>query len=385
MDPKQVTTRLQVSSLPGPARSNILIVETDHAEAKRVATELEEAGFEVEIETSFADARNRLLYDRFKAILCSISDGKGLDLLTLARAYDKNMPFMLMIDEDSVDGVVEAIRLGSTQYALKPVVVSRIVDSLRDSFTKNELAVAAKRDAVIPVDNLTPALQQAYLALQPIVFIAPDNSRRVYAYEALLRTRDKVLTSPVEILRAAEQLGRVQEVGRRARDLAAQVAHGLTGDSLLFVNLHARELNDEQLYDRSTSFTKAAHRIVLEITEREDVKSVIGLDQRLLDLRIMGFRLAVDDLGAGYAGLSSFSTLEPDYVKLDMSLVRKINESVLRQRVVKSVLTLAQDLGIRVIAEGVEDELEVTCLQDLGIRFLQGYLLGKPSATGSST
>jgi EAL domain-containing protein (putative c-di-GMP-specific phosphodiesterase class I) len=119
---------------------------------------------------------------------------------------------------------------------------------------------------------------------------------------------------------------------------------------------------------------------VLEITEREDVKSVRGLEQRLLELRIMGFRLAVDDLGAGYAGLSSFSTLEPDYVKLDMSLVHGIHQSVLRQRVVRSVVTLAHELHIQVIAEGVESEAEYACLHGLGVRYVQGYLLGKPSA-----
>jgi EAL domain-containing protein (putative c-di-GMP-specific phosphodiesterase class I) len=384
MQAKDVTMRLDVSSMPGPARSSVLVVEPDAAEAQRIAEQMRRYGFEVEIETDLAKARDRLMFERFRAILCSIEGGRGLDLLTLARAYDKHMPFMLLIDENSLDGVVEAIRLGSTQYALKPIVVSRVVDALKESLARNELERAAKKAVVSPVDHLTPALEQAYMALQQIVLASGDGSREVYAYEALLRSDYAALCSPLDIINAAEKLGRVQDVGRRARQLAAELASELSDGTLLFVNVHARELNDDELYDRSTAFSQAASRIVLEITEREDVKSVRGLEQRLLELRIMGFRLAVDDLGAGYAGLSSFATLEPDYVKLDMSLVHGIHESVLRQRVVRSVLTLAQELNIRVIAEGVEKEEEFACLHGLGVRYIQGYLIGRPSARGKT-
>jgi EAL domain-containing protein (putative c-di-GMP-specific phosphodiesterase class I) len=380
MEAKDVTIRIDISSMPGATRSSILVVEPNEGEAERIATQLRRYGFEVEVENDISKARERLMFERFRAILCSIEGGRGLDLLTLARAYDKHMPFMLLIDENSLDGVVEAIRLGSTQYALKPIVVSRVADALRESLLRNELEPNAKKAAIGRADHLTPALEQAYMALQPIVLVGTNGSREIYAYEALLRSDYAALSSPLDILNAAEQLGRVQEVGRRARKLAAERAAELSEGTLLFVNIHARELNDQELYDRSTALSQAAGRIVLEITEREDVKSVRGLEQRLLELRIMGFRLAVDDLGAGYAGLSSFSTLEPDYVKLDMSLVHGIHQSVLRQRVVRSVVTLAHELHIQVIAEGVESEAEYACLHGLGVRYVQGYLLGKPSA-----
>jgi EAL domain-containing protein (putative c-di-GMP-specific phosphodiesterase class I) len=380
MQAKDETIRLGAGSMPGSARANILVVEPNMREAERIAVEMRHDGFEVEIETDLAKARERLMFERFRAILCSIEGGKGLDLLTLARAYDKDMPFMLLVDEQSLEGLVEAIRLGSTQYALKPIVVSRVVDTLKECFSRGEFARTAKKPALKPVDNLTPALEQAYMALQQIVLTGVDGAREIHAYEALLRSDYASLSSPLDILNAAEVLGRVQDVGRRVRDLSAEIALELPVGTLLFVNVHARELNDDMLYDRSTAFSRAANRIVLEITEREEVKNVKGLEQRLLELRIMGFRIAVDDLGAGYAGLASFATLEPDYVKLDMSLVRGVHLSALRQRVVRSVLTLSRELGIKVIAEGVENEQEFACLHELGVRYFQGYLVGKPNA-----
>ena len=96
-------------------------------------------------------------------------------------------------------------------------------------------------------------------------------------------------------------------------------------------------------------------------------------------LRSMGFRIAVDDLGAGYSGLSSFSELDPDVVKLDMSLVRDIDGSSAKASLVKSMISVCtQDLGIRVVCEGVETVGERDTLQRVGADLLQGFLFAKP-------
>ncbi len=98
----------------------------------------------------------------------------------------------------------------------------------------------------------------------------------------------------------------------------------------------------------------------------------------MAQLREMGFRLAVDDLGAGYAGLASFTRIEPDVVKLDMSLVRGVDGSPLKQSVVRSVLNLASELATDVVSEGIEVPAERDTLAALGCRLFQGYLFGKP-------
>jgi EAL domain-containing protein (putative c-di-GMP-specific phosphodiesterase class I) len=106
---------------------------------------------------------------------------------------------------------------------------------------------------------------------------------------------------------------------------------------------------------------------------------VKDLRARIATLREMGFRIAVDDLGAGYAGLTSFALLEPEIVKLDMSLVRDVHLNSTKQKLVRSMTALARDMGMMVVGEGVETMEERQALEALGCDLLQGYLFAKPS------
>jgi EAL domain-containing protein (putative c-di-GMP-specific phosphodiesterase class I) len=381
LDVSDLTMRLDGSSMPGPARACILLVESNLTDAERMAAGLRLAGFEVDIETDPARASERITFERFRAVVCAIDlpRSSGVDLFALARSYDKNVPFLLLIGDDSLARVTEAIKLGPTQYILKPASASHLVDVVSESVSRREMASALRDNSKHEVRAFEDAINRAYLAYQPIVSMRGELEPRIIAYEALLRSESESHGSPLRILEAAERLQRIPEVGRRVRRMAAVSAKSLQEDRLLFVNLHAMDLNDEDLFDRSTEFSKVANRIILEITEREDVTSVKNLDQRLRDLRVMGFRIAIDDLGAGYAGLSSFALLEPDYVKLDMSLVRDVDRSPVRERIVNSIVSLSSDFGIRVVGEGVETEAECNALRRLGVTFMQGYHFGKPA------
>ena len=119
--------------------------------------------------------------------------------------------------------------------------------------------------------------------------------------------------------------------------------------------------------------------MVLEVTERASLEQVGDVQGAMARLRKLGYRIAVDDLGAGYAGLSSFSQLEPDVVKLDMSLIRDIDASKRKTSIVRSMIAVcARDLGTKVVCEGVETEAEHNTLQGIGATLLQGYLFGRP-------
>jgi EAL domain-containing protein (putative c-di-GMP-specific phosphodiesterase class I) len=147
---------------------------------------------------------------------------------------------------------------------------------------------------------------------------------------------------------------------------------------MVFVNLHPDELLDEHLYDPSSPLADRASSVVLEITERERLELIDDLPRRVGALRRLGFRIAIDDMGAGYAGLSSFARLQPEFAKIDMSLVRDIDRNAVRQRVVGTMTSLCRELGIAVIAEGVENEAEARTLTEIGCDLLQGFHLGRP-------
>jgi EAL domain-containing protein (putative c-di-GMP-specific phosphodiesterase class I) len=187
------------------------------------------------------------------------------------------------------------------------------------------------------------------------------------------------LSNPGLLFEAAERLGRVQELGRAIRTAVSSCIPSAPADSSIFVNLHAVELADDDLFSKGSPLSAHAGRVVLEVTERVSLHRITNLRGRVENLRTLGYRIAVDDLGAGYAGLSSFSQLEPDIAKLDMSLIRGIDTSASKESIVRAMITVCRnDLGTSVVCEGVETEAERDTLEGLGAELLQGYLFARP-------
>ena len=146
-----------------------------------------------------------------------------------------------------------------------------------------------------------------------------------------------------------------------------------------FINLHPLELADEELFSEKNPLAPIASQIVLELTERARLETLTDAPARIAMLRAMGFRFAIDDLGAGYAGLGSLAAIEPEIVKLDMGLVRDISTSATKRRIVAATARLCRELGSQVVAEGVETERELAILRELGCDLLQGYHFARPS------
>jgi EAL domain-containing protein (putative c-di-GMP-specific phosphodiesterase class I) len=212
------------------------------------------------------------------------------------------------------------------------------------------------------------------MAFQPIVEISTHS---VYAYEALLRTEEESLRRPDIFIATGERLDRIQQIGRTVRAAVATAIPDAPSNALIFVNVHGLELSDEELYSTDTALAKHSKRVVLEITERTSIDPAVG-SARVAMLRRLGYRIAVDDLGAGYAALGALASLEPEIVKLDMSLIRDLDRHSNKRRIVTAITSMCRELGSRVIAEGVETAAERTACVDAGIDLLQGYLFAKP-------
>jgi EAL domain-containing protein (putative c-di-GMP-specific phosphodiesterase class I) len=195
----------------------------------------------------------------------------------------------------------------------------------------------------------------------------------------LLRSEDRQLPHPAAVIGAAARLGRISDLGRATRAAVAAQMHRATAD-MVFVNVHARELFDDLLFSNECPLAPHASRVVLEISERAALDELRGTDERIHKLRKLGYRMAIDDLGAGYAGLSSFALIEPEVVKFDMSLIRGIDGSSVKRGLVRSMTALFKDMDILVVAEGVETERERTTLVALGCDYQQGFLFAKPAA-----
>jgi EAL domain-containing protein (putative c-di-GMP-specific phosphodiesterase class I) len=226
-------------------------------------------------------------------------------------------------------------------------------------------------------DKLGRCLAALTMHFQPIVHAS---TRARFGYEALLRSTDRSLPHPGAILDAAERLERIPALGRAVRaDCARVIAAAPVERGVVFINLHLLDLFDKQLTSPFAPLSKVAARVVLEITERTSLEGQDDLRYRVAELRELGFRIAIDDLGGGHARMGTFTPLDTDFVKLDMSLVRDVEKHPMKQRLVKSVTDLCRAQGMKVIGEGVETEAEARVLVDLGCDLLQGYLLARPA------
>ncbi|MCG8554558.1 MAG: EAL domain-containing protein [Proteobacteria bacterium] len=220
------------------------------------------------------------------------------------------------------------------------------------------------------------ALTGVYIVYQPIV---QWSGRRIIGYEALVRSREPALRHPGDLLDAAEQLGRLQELGTLVRTQCTRPLHYAPNDALLFVNLHPTELLDEALYAPNSPLALMANRVVLEITERAGLDQVRDVEARIAALRAMSFRIALDDIGAGYSSLLSLVALKPDIVKLDMELVRGVDRDATKREVIGWLVGLCRKLRSAVVAEGIETSAERDTLVALGCTLLQGFLFAKPA------
>ena len=200
----------------------------------------------------------------------------------------------------------------------------------------------------------------------------------VFGVELLARSISTRFTSIDMLIEAAEKLGRVISFGQRVRQIAADV--DVSPEHALFVNVHSLDLDDEGLYSDNNPLRYVGSKVILEVSERHPIDRVKNLKEKVSQLRDLGFWIAVDDMGAGYAGLNSFAVLRPDIVKLDMAIVRGIDQDPYRRTLVGSLVAMCGDFGIPLVAEGVETEGEKTVLVDLGCDYLQGFLCGKPKA-----
>ena len=214
-------------------------------------------------------------------------------------------------------------------------------------------------------------------AFQPIVDV---DARQVFAHEALVRGPTGEPASSV--------LSRITQANRypfdqACRDKAIQIAARLQMRSQLSINFLPNAIYRPELCIRSTLVAARKHgfpidRIIFETVEGEQVNDGKWLSEVLREYQRIGFMTAIDDFGAGFAGLNLLADFQPDIVKLDMALVRGIDQNKPRRAIVAGVATMCRELGIRVIAEGIETGEEMRCLRDLGIELMQGYWFGRP-------
>ena len=369
---------------------DILVVDDDALVLRTHRRMLENAGFTTQGAVDGEQALVEIGQHEFDAVLSDISmpGMTGIEMLKEVRRFNVDLPIVLVTGAPALETAVEAVEYGALKYLSKPVdyheliaTMTRAVRLYRFAQLKRKALDAAGKsggnfpDRATVESTFARGMEGLFLAFQPIVRW-PDRS--VFAYEALLRTREPSIPHPLVFLELADVLDRRFELSREVRRCAAEQSAGLPDNALLFVNLQLQDLNDDELRSPDAPLTRIADRVVLEITERESLEKVRGTQERVQELKQLGFRIAIDDLGAGYSGLMHLARLEPTVAKLDMSLIRNIDRQPNKRIIVGSLVEACRALEMLVVAEGVETVHERDALEEIGCELMQGFFFARP-------
>ncbi len=312
----------------------------------------------------------------------------GLDLVRVFSCLEIDVPLVLITAFPKFRDIKATAEEGVFCCLTKPISQAQLADTVAQAAAAHREVPQTEAFHGVPGpepkdgDDLVElnaafesALASLWMAFQPIVR-AKDGA--LVGYEALMRSEEPRLPDPGAVLAAAERLDRLPLLGRTTRELAARSFAGAPADALLFLNLHPHDLVDEQLGEPAEVLTSMSQRVVLEIIERSTLINLSKSEEKVRRLQRLGFRIAVDDLGAGYAGLTKFAALKPNIVKLDRSLISGIDASHIKQGMVRSFVKACRGMGIATVAEGIETEAERRTCTEIGCDLLQGYLIARP-------
>ncbi len=252
----------------------------------------------------------------------------------------------------------------------------RVVKSIEPAKPVNEVVMDRELDRIIKLRQLTPLFMP----------IANTRERKVLGYEALIRGPEgSPLHSPASLFKVAHRTGRLLELELLCREVSIRRFKYLNLPGKLFLNVTPATLleSDFQCGMTLQLLNKVgfdAERMVIEITEQFPIEDYTLMRDATCHYRELGFEVALDDLGAGYAGLRSWSELRPQYVKIDRHFIEGIDGTPIKQEFVRTIQEVARSIQCQVIAEGIERVEEHRTLNDIGLVLQQGYYFSRPVA-----
>ncbi|MCB9781144.1 MAG: EAL domain-containing response regulator [Alphaproteobacteria bacterium] len=371
--------------------SRILVVLDDQPARRSVARGLARAGHEVRCTADRDEALRIAGPGSVDVIVVGHPhlDDSGVAVLAALRTVHPRAARLMLADNPRAADLLAAINRAGVHRVLSrragPQAIDTAITELRE---RPQASWPPPRDQAALAQALSACFAERLvdgglgIALQPIVHA---ESASLHAVEVLARVPADRFASTHRMVEAAEEAGMLAALSQAVVGRVVSSLDAIPDQAKIFVNLHPDELVDvEGLPARLAPLAPWAHRCVLEVTERGPTRPFRRWLRTLDRIASMGFSLAIDDLGAGYSGLRMLAELQPDYIKIDMGIVRDVDVEAPKQRLVELVCRFAEASGSKVVAEGVETHGEAEMLIGAGVPLLQGYLYGRPQLAGAA-
>ena len=305
----------------------------------------------------------------------------GLDVLARVRLIAPSAARVLYTAYQPTGRVVEAFNKGSVQRFIRKGQDANEIESCLAGLAEERKVLgttAERRDNSLRVDfEKMMADRMCTLFLQPIF---DARTREIVACEALLRSKHPSFRGPLDIIDTARAFSREHALQNMLAGLAAELRTQLPPHVMLFVNVDPACVREPDRLDEAFAPLYAgAENVMLEITERASLGDSGAWQQSVKALRERGFRIALDDVGAGYNSLGAVLAVNPDVIKLDISLISGLHNDRAKADLVGLLSDYARRQGVATVAEGIEEAEEAARCIELGVRWLQGYHLARPA------
>ena len=361
----------------------ILLVENDKALVRSTVDLFQLRNYVVDVAYSGADALQRLQHiPQLVLIDYTLPDMRGLEICKKIRADERWHGIAVIVLTDSMISPeeMESLYIYGDDHLSKPFDPEELLARVEIVLRKHQgvhlpqeggQVIAAELNRILNKELIVPFFQPIYLS----------PSMEILGFEALSRpSTNTSLGNPELFFRAALAFGVYTDIEKLAWRKAFGEWQRRLGQGKLFLNCTPYFIgNNPMKREFFADLGVDPRHVVIELTERTAIHNHNLFIEKLSELRGLGMQIAVDDVGSGFASLDTVAEVRPDYVKIDLKLIRDIHTNPLKKNIVQSIITFCRQSNILTIAEGIEERAELQIVRDLGIDAVQGYLLGKPS------
>ena len=371
----------------GLKSKKILIVDDEPAIAQLLLMLLGTHGYDVEAVGTGQEAllkananTDLILLDIF------LPDYEGFKLCQRFKTstHTRNIPIIILSDSTQSGDKLESFHLGADDYLSKPFEPEELFARMEAVLRRSHAFIGRfEQDQTYDIIHELRSIvdnQRIVPFFQPIYFLKP---LRLLGLEVLGRPQtDGVLSNPEALFKAALRFGMYYEVEMIVWKKAIEISQRVLHKEHLFLNCSPYLIESDKLLAVSEMFNTAGmspKNVFLELTERSAISEFNIFFDRLTKYREQGFRIAIDDIGAGYASLESIVQTKPEVVKIDRQIVLGLSQDLFKRSIIKLIVAFCREHGIICIAEGIETKMDLEVLIELGVEAGQGYYLYKPA------